>query len=98
MKKWCKYTSEGGKKLWGYDIHYNAGDEYYMLEAEVAKYVRNTTVELPGEECEEEDTEEDSSDSESDSSSTSCQSDFIFDTDVENDLYLGEGVKPEFLL
>ena len=35
------------QKSWGYDIHYDAGDEYWMLESDVALYLLPPTN-IPG--------------------------------------------------
>ena len=37
--KWTSYRNEQNKKLWGYDIHYDDGDEYYMLEKDVMRFL-----------------------------------------------------------
>ena len=37
--KWTSYHNEQNKKLWGYDIHYDEGDEYYMLEKDVLRFL-----------------------------------------------------------
>ena len=60
----------GGKQLWGYDIHYNAGDEWYMIEEDVSRYVRRNGNQL---------------------------ADVLGGTDVEHELYLNDGVKPDWM-
>ena len=43
VHKWTSYHNEQNEKLWGYDIHYDEGDEYYMLEKDVLRFlVANT--------------------------------------------------------
>ena len=39
VHKWTKYTNNNLEKVWGYDIHYDAGDSYYMLEIDVHRYL-----------------------------------------------------------
>ena len=39
VHKWTSYRNNKLEKLWGYDIHYDVGDEYYMLEVDVHKYL-----------------------------------------------------------
>ena len=46
VHKWCRYKNAAGSKLWGYDIHYHAGDKYYMIEEDVNKYVDRVEVTL----------------------------------------------------
>lgn len=37
--KWTSYRNVNLEKLWGYDIHYDDGDAYYMLEDDVVHYL-----------------------------------------------------------
>ena len=39
VHKWTSYYNAQMQKLWGYDVHYDAGDEYYMLEVDVVRYL-----------------------------------------------------------
>ena len=39
VHSWTSYVSESLQKLWGYDIRYDAGDSYYMLEEDVMTYL-----------------------------------------------------------
>ena len=68
----------GGKQLWGYDIHYNAGDEWYMIEEDVSRYVRPADVN-------------------DDTSNGNQLADVLGGTDVEYELYLNDGVKPDWM-
>ena len=79
VARWCKYTSAGGKQLWGYDIHYNAGDEWYMIEEDVNRYVRPPA------------------DVNDDTSNGNQLADVLGGTDVEHELYLNDGVKPDWM-
>lgn len=47
VHKWASYYNSQLQKLWGYDVHYDAGDEWYMLEADVLRFlVRESTPAL----------------------------------------------------
>ena len=39
VHKWGSFRNASLQKSWGYDIHYDAGDEYWMLESDVALYL-----------------------------------------------------------
>ena len=39
VHKWTSYYNAQMQKLWGYDVHYDAGDEYYMLEVDVVRFL-----------------------------------------------------------
>ena len=39
VHQWTSYRNEQNKKLWGYDVHYDDGDEYYMLEKDVLRFL-----------------------------------------------------------
>ena len=121
--RWCKYTSGGGEQLWGYDIHYNAGDKWYMIEEDVSKYVKTVdgddhlNVNVNDNSTKPDEVVSDSSDTDvddtsctsgesggyddSESDDSSSENHLIIDVlggeDVENELYLNDGVKPDWM-
>ena len=39
-KQWGKYSNYMGDRVYGYYVHYDDGDRYWMLEKDVHKYVQ----------------------------------------------------------
>ena len=33
--KWCRYRNYEGKHTYGYEIHYDEGDKYYIIESNI---------------------------------------------------------------
>lgn len=85
--------------MWGYDIHYNAGDKYYMIEEDVAKYVNTVEIQLRGDSNDDDvDVQDDSVQVDTNSSEDELLVDVIGGEDVEEELYLDDGVKPEWMI
>lgn len=89
VHEWGKFTSTDNKRRWGYHIHYALGDKWWMIEHEVARYL--VREEGGGER---ENTVVVLEDEESVVDVNACMT---VEEDEESNLYMGNGVRAEFL-
>ena len=44
--KWCRYRNYEGKHTYGYEIHYDEGDKYYIIPLTTSEKIRNSVTYL----------------------------------------------------
>ena len=94
VHEWGQFKNAELQTLWGYHVHYAAGDKYWHIEAEVHDYVVDDSDGDSVSLAVDHGVDEDGNDADDNDVPVYHENDTL--VDVESDLYFGDGVEPDW--